>query len=188
MTNSDELKRLAKPLQDRSRKIQKVGNSYLVPRKFDDEGVPLSADTFDTVKHLKKLSLNDLRFLYEWRKNEWDVTKTKAVMNLTDEQIKRVQKKVQCFRDEEAVIQAMAQIPTPNWITSKHLTNVSDGGKLEDSQRDSLKELAKIVGAYKPTTNLTIQASLQMPELSPEQAKAAREFFDTIAVEGIRAA
>lgn len=180
----DEAASLVRNIEDGSRKVAKASGKYLVPLKFDDNGTPLSAETFDPAKHLKRLSLDDLRFLHEWRAKDWDHIAVCKSLDIDLAKAEKLVKRLQAFREEDAFTKALAEVPSPSWIAAKHVENVF-GNKLEDSQRDSLKELAKITGAYKPTTNVNINANvLQMPELTPEQAKKAREFFDTIADEG----
>ena len=73
----------------------------------------------------------------------------------------------------------MADIHTPNWIAAKHVENVYEGGVLDDSERDSLKELAKISGAYKNTSTVNIQTNVfNMPKLSEEAMAKLKEFAD----------
>jgi hypothetical protein len=182
MRKFEEKKALLRSISDKSRQAQASGRRALVPLKFTEDGSPITAENFNPVKHLKSLSLKDLAFLKAWREYGWDSEKAMKKMDLEEGQVKRLVAKLQVFKDEDERIKALADIPTTPWIAAKHTENVF-AGNLEDSQRDSLKELAKIVGAYKPTTTVNVTASLKMPELSPEQAKAAREFFDTIAEE-----
>lgn len=187
MRSPREQRALVTQLNDKSRKVAREGNKVFVPLKFDDQGNPLTKATFNAAKHLKSLNLNDLHFLKAWRDSGWDTEKA-CKATLTDpEKAKKLVRKLQVFKDEEERVKALADIPSTPWIAAKHTENVFEG-KLDDSQRDSLKELAKIVGAYKPTTNIQLTADLKMPELSADQAKAAREFFDTIAIQESHAA
>lgn len=182
MRNYEEKQGLLKSVSDKSRKAKLVGRRALVPLKFDDDGSPITQANFDPTKHLKSLSLNDLAFLKAWRESGWDLEATQKKLAIETEKAKRIARNLQVFKDEEARVKALADIPTTQWIAAKHTENVFDGN-LEDSQRDSLKELAKIIGAYKPTTTISLNAKLEMPQLSPEQAAKAREFFDTVAEE-----
>lgn len=151
-----------------------------VPLQFDDEGRPLTDKTFNPAKHLKRLSLKDLQFLHAWRESGWDVEKACRQCNLNFEIAQRLVKKMQVFKNEDDRIKALADIPSPAFITAKHTENVFEG-KLDDSQRDSLKELAKITGAYKPTQSVNVQVTLVKPAWTPEQEAKVRDAFDTIA-------
>lgn len=164
---------------DSSRKPLKRGNSVLVPLKFDDEGEPLTPETFDSRKHLKKLTMDDLRFLRCWRNEGWNTEKACELMAIDSEKVKRIVKKLEVFKEEDALTKALSEIPTTAWIQAKHVENIYQGGTLEDSERDSLKELAKISGAYKTqaSVNQTINI-FQMPKLSPEAAQKLKEFAD----------
>lgn len=188
MTTKDEVKRLAKTLNTKARKTATVGNQAIVPHVFKETGDLVNADNFDATVDLSKLNLNDLHFLDAWREAKWDMQKACDKLGIDLEKGKRHFSKVKYFEFEDAKVKALAKVPTPEWVAAQNLENVYTN-KLEDGQRDSLKELAKITGAYKPTTNIQVNANvLSMPQLSPEAAKKAREFFDTIAIEGTHAA
>lgn len=175
---------LEKAVNDGSRKIHLRGSQAIVPLKFDSDGEVVNESTPPQKLVLKRLSLKDFAFLKAWRENDWDIEKTSKEISYPLPEIERLVKKLQCFREEDAKVKALAQIPTTAWITAKHVENVFEGGSLQESEQKSLQELAKISGAYKPVTSVNIQANiLQMPELSPEQAKAAKDFFDTMALE-----
>lgn len=162
----------------RSRKVAKLGKQYLVPLKYDEAGNVLTQETFDIRDHLKRLNLNDWRFLESWRRHDWNVAKATEELGLTDEQVKRLVRKMQVFQDEEARDKALATIPTPAWIQAKHVENVYDG-KLDDSKRDSLKELAKIQGAYKSTTNINVNHNvIQLSVMTPDEQKRLKEIGD----------
>jgi len=179
MINDEESKELLQEVTDRSRKPIVKGNSVLVPLKFDQDGELLDQDTFDARKHLKRLSLDDLRFLKCWRDSKWDTQKACELLCIDVAKVKRLVAKLSVFREEDARTQALSQIPTSAWITAKHVENVYQGGVLQDSERDSLKELAKIAGAYKTTATVNIQNNIfQMPRLTPEQAAKLKEFAD----------
>lgn len=171
-------KDLLKGLNDRSRKVSIRGKSAIVPLKFDKDGNIATPDTLV----LKRLSLTDLRFLSVWRANNWDLSKSITDSGLTQEKAERLVKKLSCFRDEDAKVKALAEIPTPSWIKSKHVENFYEGGTLEESQHKSLAELAKIEGAYKSTTNINVQNNVfQMPQLTPEQAAELKALGDKLA-------
>ncbi len=187
MSDLDEAQTAADEMSDRSRKARRVHNQVLVPLKFDEEGQALTAETFDIRKHLKTLKQSDWRFLQAWRDAGWNVEKAQAATGFDAGKVKRLVAKLAVFRDEEARSVELAKIPTPAWIATKHVENFFDGGSLEDSQRDSLKELAKIAGAYKNTNTINIQNNVfNMPRLTPEAEKKLKEFADAQAdvVEG----
>lgn len=175
----EEADKAVAALSDRSRSAKRVGNEVLVPLKFDDDGTPLTPDTFDIRLHLKKLRQTDYQFLDAWRESGWNTEKAKEKLGLNDGQVMRLVAKLEVFREEEARALQLAKIPTPAWITAKHVENVFEGGTLEDSERDSLKELAKISGAYKTAATVNIQNNFfSMPKVSEEQMVKLREFAD----------
>lgn len=191
MRDPDEEKKLVKEVTDRSRKPIKKGTTVIVPLKFSAEGDLLDETTFDARKHLKRLSLDDLRFLQAWRAAGWNTDKACEKLGVTTAQVKNLVKKLAVFREEDARTRTLAEIPTPAWISAKHVENVYEGGTLQDSQRDSLKELAKISGAYKTAATVNIQTNIfQMPRLTPEAAAKLKEFADAQAdvIEGELAA
>lgn len=169
-------------LNDKSRKVARVGNHVYVPLKFDAAGNPLTRETFNVAKHVKSLNLYDLQFLKAWREQGWDTEKACKITGVPFEKALKLVRRLQVFKDEEERIKALADIPTTPWITAKHTENVYEG-KLDDSQRDSLKELAKITGSYKQVlpAGSTINV-FNLPPLGPEQAAKVKEVFDTIAL------
>lgn len=170
---------LAKVVNDKSRRITIRGKQAIVPLKFDEDGNPATADKLI----FKRLSLTDLRFLRDWREAEWDVAKATEKSGLDPSKVERLIKKLQCFREEDAKVKALAEIPTPSWIKAKHVENIYNPTLL-DSQQKSLSELAKIEGAYKTSPLVNIQNNFfSKPSLTPEQEEATRKFFDTIAIE-----
>ena len=182
MTDPKEFRRLKREVSDRARKAARVGTRFLVPAKFDEFGVPLSPETFDARKHIKSLTLPELRFLREWRLQGWDVAKTVSRLCCTDVWAAKTVRKVQGFREEDERIKAMAEVPTADWISAKHVENVHEG-KLDDSQRDSLKELAKITGVYKQQSIQIQNNVFNLPALSPEQELKLKEVYDAVALE-----
>lgn len=183
-----EIKELAKEFTDKSRKPRISGKKVAIPLKFDEEGQVLTQENFDIRKHLKMLSLDDLSFLKLWRDSGWNDEEASSKSLLPPDRCKALVRKLVCFKQEEERIKALADIPTPNWITAKHTENVFEG-KLDDSQRDSLKELAKITGAYKTNAiGIQINNFLQMPDLTPEQEAKLKSIGDSIASEAIEVA
>jgi hypothetical protein len=178
-----EVQDLTAALSDRSRKIKPQGRSAaLVPLKFDSKGELLNSQSFDARKHLKRLSLLDLRFLKAWRASAWNLEEAAKKSDMALEVARRLAKRLAVFKLEDERVQTLADIPSTPWIAAQHVEN-SYTGELDDSQRDSLKELAKIQGSYKPQ-NPTVQNNVFiMPQMSADQQKAAREFFDTLATD-----
>jgi len=83
----------------------------------------------------------------------------------------------------------LAQVPSTAFVQARHVENVLGGEPLDDSKRDSLKELAKINGSYKTNLQVNVQQNFfQMPKMTPEQEQAASVFFDTLAIEESHAA
>lgn len=183
MQDPKELRALSKEVSDKSRKAARVGRRFVIPRKFDNKGVPLTQETFDARKHLKLLDLDELRFLHHWRGSGWDVAKAILKTGCSDAWATKTIRKVQVFKDEDERIKALADVPTPDWIAAKHVENVHEA-KLDDSQRDSLKELAKITGAYKQQNIQITNNVFNLPELSADQEAKLKAVYDTIAIEG----
>jgi len=184
MQDKDETKELVKEVSDRARKPILRGKEVLVPLKFDEDGELLTQETFDARKHLKRLSLDDLRFLKAWREAEWNVEKACEKSGYELKKAEKLAKRLQVFREEDAQTKALAEIPTPAWISAKHVENVYNGGQLEDSERDSLKELAKISGAYKTAATVNIQQNVfNLPSLAPEDEARVRALADSLAIE-----
>lgn len=155
---------LLSAVNDKSRKVRIVGKQAIVPLKFDEEGNPATVDRLI----FKRLNLNDLRFLGIFRKQNWDVEKTIAESGLPRDKAERLIKKVDCFRQEDARIKALCEIPTPEWIAAKHVANVYEGGTLADSEHKSLQELAKIEGAYKQQVVSATVNVFNLPKYDPE--------------------
>lgn len=180
MNQDEETKELLQEVTDRSRSPIVKGKTVLVPLKFGDSGDLLNSQTFDARKHFKKLDLNDLRFLKCWRDNAWDTEKTCADLFVESAKVKKLVAKLEVFREEDARTKALAAIPTAAWVSARHVENIYQGGVLEDSERDSLKELAKITGAYKTAATVNIHTNIfQMPQLSPEAMAKLKEFADS---------
>jgi hypothetical protein len=112
-----------------------------------------------------------------WREADWDIEKAVQVSALPQSHVERLVKKLSCFRDEDAKVKALCEIPTPSWIAAKHVENVYNP-TLEDSQHKSLAELAKIEGAYKqqnPTTQINV---FNLPKMSPEAELEIRKIAE----------
>lgn len=164
-------------LNDASRKVTLRGKEVIVPLKFDADGAPATADKLI----FKRLSLSDLRFLQAWRSLDWDIEKAIGQTLLPRPVVERLVKKLACFREEDARVKALCEIPTADWIASKHVENIYDGGTLQDSQQKSLSELAKIEGAYKQQAPQTQINVFNLPALDPAKEAKLKEVFDTLA-------
>lgn len=177
--NSQEMESLSKEFSDKSRKVKISKGKALVPVKFDEKGELLTLATFDARRDIKQLSLDDLRFLQAWRKVDWDIVKVLELTGIPGDKAKRLISRLQVFRDEDAQVKALSEIPTPAWIQAKHVENVYTGN-LQDSERDSLKELSKMSGAYKTQATVNIQTNIfQMPQLPAAAMAKLKEFADS---------
>lgn len=166
---------LAKAVNDKARKIAIRGKQAIVPLKFDEDGNPATVDKLI----FKRLSLRDLRFLGFWRSSNWDIEKAKEKTDLSSEEVQRLVRKLSCFREEDAKVKALCEIPTPSWIKAKHVENIYDGGTLEDSQQKSLQELAKIEGAYKNTGAIQLtQNVFNLPKYDAATEAKLKEIAD----------
>lgn len=159
-------------INDRARKVKLRGKHVIVPLKFDEDGNPATVDSLI----FKRLSLIDLRFLGIWRSEGWNVENALNKSGLDRPHVERLVKKLSCFREEDARVKALCEIPTPSWIAAKHVQNVYEGGTLEDSEHKSLQELAKIEGAYKNNLQVTVTTNVfSLPKYDPEtEAKLKR--------------
>lgn len=166
---------LAKVINDKARKVTIRGKQVIVPLKFDEDGNPATQDKLI----FKRLSLNDLRFLSLWRSHAWDIEKATNASNLPKEKVALLVRRLSCFREEDARVKALCEIPTPSWIKAKHVQNFYEGGTLEDSEHKSLQELAKIEGAYKTTANLNITNNVfNLPPLAPDVEAKLKEIAE----------
>lgn len=165
---------------DRSRKVRRVGKDVFVPHKFDPTGDPLSEETFNPKRDLSRLSLEDFALLDAMVDSGWRMEKACAKIGMEMEEAVRRYKRISYFEFEEKRSKALAATASPDFIAAKHLDNVFTN-VLDDGQRDSLKELAKITGAYKQIavnqTNI-----FNMPVLTPEQEAQLRSIGDEIAM------
>ncbi len=159
----DETNALAQSVNDKARRIKIRGNHAIIPLKFDKDGNPAKKSRWT----IKQFSLEDLRFLQALRKADWDVEEARRAASIPLEKAERLVRKVACFREEDARVKALCEIPTPEWIAAKHVENVYDGGTMQDSEHRSLQELAKIEGAY--IQSLQAQVNIfNLPPLAPE--------------------
>lgn len=167
-------------INDKARKVTLRGKQVIVPLKFDEDGNPATVDRLI----FKRLSLTDLRFLKILREVNWEISAAVEKANIDLGKAERLIKKLSVFREEDARVKALCEIPTPDWIAAKHVQNVYEGGTLEDSEHKSLQELAKIEGAYKNNLQVNVtQNVFNLPKLTPEvEAK-----FKQLAEEAIQA-
>jgi hypothetical protein len=105
-------------------------------------------------------------------------------LDFQPEQAEKTFKKLAYFKTEDARIKALATEATPERVLAKDIENIETGA-LNDSQHKSLDRVAKIVGAFK-TNDSGAPSTINILQLNmtPEQEKATREFFDTLAVQG----
>lgn len=159
-------------INDKARKVTLRRNQVIVPLKFDEDGEPATMDKLI----FKRLTMGDLRFLRELRIHGWDVLISAEKVGISKEKAERLVKKLSCFRDEDAKVKALCEIPTPDWIATKHVESIYEGGTLSDSQQKSLAELAKIEGAYKNNLQVTVtQNVFNLPKYDAEtEAKLKR--------------
>lgn len=182
-TPQDEAKALVRQFSDRSRKTVKAGNEFIVPHKFTPSGDVVDDSNFQPKRDLSRLTLDDFRLLAALQEKKWDAKAACDSLGLDLEISQRRLKKLSYFEFEDKKSKSLAAVATPAFVTAKNVEGFFTDS-LTDGQRDHLKELAKITGAYKPTTNLNLNVNAFVkPQLTPEQEKATREFFDTIAVE-----
>ena len=161
-------------VNDKARKIKIRGKTAIVPLKFDEDGNPATVDKLI----FKRLSLNDLRFLQQWKSARWDIVKAREGTGLSDGQVERLIKKLAAFREEDAKVKALCEIPTSDWIAAKHVENVYNP-TLEESQHKSLSELAKIEGAYKNNLNVSVtQNVFNLPKYDPATEAKLKEIAD----------
>jgi hypothetical protein len=159
-------KNLEKAVNNASHRVKLRGNQVIVPLTYDEDGEVATLDK--TI--FKRLNRNDLRFLLEWQKTDYtkDVDELCKKTGLERSRVDWYVKKLTCFKNEDARTQAFCTIPSVEHIKARHQVN-SYTDELTDGQRDSLKELAKIVGAYKNTAQVSItQNVFNLPKLTPE--------------------
>ncbi len=166
-------------INDKARKVKLRGKTAIVPLKFDEDGNPATADRLI----FKRLSLLDLRFLKAWRDASWDTAKAQEAVSLSTEKVERLAKRLVCFREEDARVKALCEIPTPDWIAAKHVQNIYEGGQLDDSSHKSLSELAKIEGAYKNNINVSVtQNVFNLPKYDEATEAKLKKIADEEAI------
>lgn len=173
--------KLADTQSDSARKTRRLGRSFLVPHKFSPDGEALTEDTFLPARDLQRLSMLDFSLLQALQELGWNIEKSADRIGMDLESAKRRFKRLQYFQFESRRAQALSQVATPEFITAQHVGNVYTN-TLDDGQRDSLRELAKITGAYKQTI-VTQNNVFNLPaQLTPEQEAALRAIGDDIAM------
>lgn len=178
--SAQEADHLAAKNSDRARKIKRVGRTFLVPHKFSPSGQPLTEETFVPGRDLSKLSMDDFCLLDALQECGWNVENAAVRANMPSDEAKRRYKRLRYFEFEVERSQALAVVATPEFITAKHVDNVYTN-TLDDGQRDSLKELTKILGLNKQT--VVAQTNIfNMPTLTPEQEAQLQEIGDSIAM------
>lgn len=182
--DKEEKKKLVKAFSDKARKkIAVVGNDVFIPHKLTPSGEIVNKDNFDRETCLSKLELTDLQLLVLWKENKWNDEATLAKCGLAKDQAEKTLKKLAYFKTEDARIKALASEATQERVLAKDVENIETGA-LNDSQHKSLDRIAKAVGMFKTSSDVNINFNAFVkPQLSPEQEKMAREFFDAIAVE-----
>lgn len=178
--SAKEADQKVKSLSDSARAVRRVGRTVIIPHKFSPEGEPLDEESFNPQRDLSKLSMTDFTLLHSLQEHGWNLEKVADKLGMEEAEIKKRYKRLQYFEFEAKRAQALAAIASPDFITAQHLDNVYTN-KLDDGQRDSLKELAKITGAYKqaPVSQTNI---FNMPQLTAEQESQLRAIGDSIAM------
>ena len=182
METPDESKALVKALKDGSRKVTKHGKQFHVHHKFKDNGDVVTEDNYDVKTDLSKLNQKDLSFLVLWKQNKWNDQETLAKCDLAPDQAEKTFKKLARFKTEDARIKALASEATPERVLAKDMENIETGA-LTDSQHKSLDRVAKITGAFKTSESGATTINVLQLNLTPDQEKATKEFFDTLAVQ-----
>lgn len=183
MHDTDETQKLVRTFSDRSRKTRRVGSQFIVPHKFTPEGDVLDESNFNAKRDISRLSLDDFRLLAALQEKKWDFKAACESIQADPEKAPKRYKKLSYFEFEDKKSLALAAVATPAFVTAKNVEGFYTDN-LSDGQRDHLKELAKITGAYKNTTNVNVNFNAFVrPEMTPEDEKKTREFFDTIAID-----
>lgn len=181
MFETQEADKAVRKMSDKARKSVRVGKQLIVPHKFKKDGEVVTQENFNPKTDLSKLNQKHWQFLEIFQRTNWNLDEASKESGLAIEEVKKMYKKVQYFEFEANRQKALAAVLSPDFVTAKHVDNVLTN-TLEDGQRDSLKELAKISGAYKPTTSVNLHAHvLARPPMTPEAEEATRKFFDDLA-------
>ena len=187
MQDTDETKALVRKFSDRSRKASRKGNQFIVPHKFTPEGDVLDNSNFDPRRDLSRLSLDDFRLLAALQEKKWDLKAAAESVGQDLEKATKRYKKLSYFEFEDKKSKALAAVASPQFVTSQNVEGFFRD-HLSDGQRDHLKELARITGAYKATQVNITQNLLQLPDLPEDKRQEIKDFFDTIAVQSETAA
>lgn len=181
-------KSLASSVNDRSRHVAIRAKENIVVHKFTPQGDPIDLDkNFDPRRDISRLSMDDLRLLSALQEKKWDLKAACESLQIDPTEAAKRFKKLSYFKFEDQKARALAAIATPEFVASKNIEGFY-ADNLTDGQRDHLKELAKISGAYKNTTNVNVSFNAFVrPILTPDQEQKTREFFDTIATQELPA-
>lgn len=183
MKRDEQPKDLIRKFSDRSRKTVKDGKQFIVPHKFTPSGEVLDESNFNAKRDISRLTLDDFRLLSALQEKKWDFKAACEFLDIDPAKAERRYKKLSYFEFEDKKAMALAAVATPAFVTAKNVEGFYTDA-LTDGQRDHLKELAKITGAYKNTTNVNVNFNAFVrPEMTPEDEKKTREFFDTIAID-----
>lgn len=178
MQDTDETKALVKKFSDRSRKTKRVGSQFIVPHKFSPAGDVIDTSNFDAKRDISRLSLDDFRLLAALQETKWDFKAACESIHVDQDVAQKRYKKLSYFEFEDKKAQALAAVATPAFVASQNVEGFYRD-HLSDGQRDHLKELAKISGAYKPTTNINVNHNVfQMPVMTPEEMKRLKDIGD----------
>ena len=172
--------RIVAAVNDSARKTVFRGAAAIVPLKFGKDKKPATLATLI----LKRLNRHDLQFLSLWQESGYseDIHLLCEKTGLPMARVEWFCRKLDAFKKEDQRIKSLCAIPTPDFVAAKNVEGFYTDS-FSEGQRDHLKELAKITGAYKqqaPSTQINV---FNLPELPPEQAAKVKEVFDTIALE-----
>lgn len=170
---------LEKAVNDGSRKVCIRGRQAIVPLKFDSDGDLVTGETPSVKLVLKRCTLNDLGFLFYWKQNDYtSAEKACEKAGISIDQAERLARKLACFREEDAKVKALAEIPTASWITAKDVESFYEGGQINESQHKSLDRLAKITGAFKTTEVTITQNVFNLPKYDAVTEAKLKEIAD----------
>ena len=179
MQTDDESKTLLRKFSDRSRKSVRAGKHYLVPHKFTPAGEVIDKSNFNPRRDLSRLNLDDFRLLAALQEKKWDFKAACESVGQDVEKAERRYKKLSYFEFEDKKSQALAALANPAFVTAQNIEGFYTD-QLSDGHRDHLKELAKITGSYKPTTNINVNHNVvQFSVLGPEEQKRLKEIGDS---------
>lgn len=182
MTPKDEARALVQEFSDKSRQAVVQGSSVAIPHKFKEDGSVVTDENFNSRKDISALNMSDLRFLKAWRDAHWNFeSAVEALPGLSYMRAFRSYLKVKYFESEDIWTRVISTVPTPDWVAARHVDNIYSGGKLNDSELASLKELGKITGAYKITpANITANI-FNLPPLPEDKRAEIKALADKLA-------